>query len=377
MSKKECAPKAHIATAKKQIEEKYQEIYKETGQSEVSKDDCTEARLIDWLIQKCVTNDVKSEGKNTKTIRTFLNNNEEFGKQFPAIEPKLWELDNLINVVELLENYEKLEQAFCSDWSIACRRHQGVRGKFAETKVKAFIEKIIAQKYVLLENVMIISGDGRVSPEIDLIICSLEYMPPIFDNHGFQYVPLESVIGIIQVKIGSIGTAQKHMQKINEQFEAIHNQVPSELTMDVARDGKNYENFIDIIRFGSVNPAGRVLYGINQYYYPVRILIHGDCENKEQAVMGYDFTLYVDTESKCLCGKNTSAEKSRLIGAPNPEKVGKEPDIQEEDKDINGYLDFMLALNEELIKINNPNIFNYRKYRALFLDDEKEKDNGN
>lgn len=307
----------------------------------------TESDLIDKLKEKIENN---RSGDKTSTIRTYLRDNENIGKE---LEEQLRRLDNLINIYELQENYERMETSFCSDWKIAYRRHEGLRGKFAETKVKPFLQKIIAEKYVLLENVIIISSNGTLSPEVDLVICSLEYMPPIFENHGFRYIPIESVIGIVQVKIGGIGTAKKHIEQINKQFE----DDVSKGTDQKFPNKDDYKEDLDLIRFGSVAKPDRIMYERNKSYYPVRILIHSEEKKATKKVDGYDFTLYVDTVNNCIKGVNSSPEESRLISATT----------ERDNDEITGYLDFMLALNEELIKINNPNIFNYRKYRSLFF----------
>lgn len=278
-----------------------------------------------------------------KEKNNYNNKDDKCLESVAKIIIKLEELDNEININELKKNYSMLEESFCSEWPLEFRRHQVSRGKYAELNVKSFLERIIPKKFIIIENAFIINGEGKLSPECDLIICSLEYMPPIFENKSMKYIPMEGVIAIVQVKIGDFKKQDisNHVKKIDDIFY------------------NHYDKFKEEkIIFGSVVGEKRMKKTKNIFFKPITILFSGSLSVCKE----YDFCISVEEKKIKYEYKKYS---SRL---QENEKLPSKIESKE------GYLSFMLDLNEELIKINNPNIFDYNQYRKILLCKNKEED---
>lgn len=278
-----------------------------------------------------------------KEKNNYNNKDDKCLESVAKIIIKLEELDNEININELKKNYSMLEESFCSEWPLEFRRHQVSRGKYAELNVKSFLERIIPKKFIIIENAFIINGEGKLSPECDLIICSLEYMPPIFENKSMKYIPMEGVIAIVQVKIGDFKKQDisNHVKKIDDIFY------------------NHYDKFKEEkIIFGSVVGEKRMKKTKNIFFKPITILFSGSLSECKE----YDFCISVEEKKIKYEHKKYSSRLQENEKLPS-KIVSKE-----------GYLSFMLDLNEELIKINNPNIFDYNQYRKVLLCKNKEED---
>jgi hypothetical protein len=79
-------------------------------------------------------------------------------------------------------------------------RHKGLKGKAAENNlVAAFVRRYLPGTLTIRQNAEVISSEGDVSNECDVLLCDPS-TPPLWSANDVEIVPVECLHGLIEVK---------------------------------------------------------------------------------------------------------------------------------------------------------------------------------
>jgi hypothetical protein len=85
-------------------------------------------------------------------------------------------------------------------------QHRGLTGRAREATLAAeYLEKYLPRTVQLRRNVELVSTDGQISPECDLVICDAT-TPPLWTSGDVEVLPIECVYAVIEVKSRLDGT---------------------------------------------------------------------------------------------------------------------------------------------------------------------------
>jgi len=79
-------------------------------------------------------------------------------------------------------------------------RHSGSKGRVREALVMAeVLRRVLPETVGIVHGAEVACGDGTVSAECDLVVYDRD-IPPIYRSHAYTVLPIESVLGVIEVK---------------------------------------------------------------------------------------------------------------------------------------------------------------------------------
>lgn len=94
--------------------------------------------------------------------------------------------------------------------------HSGPKGALRETYLRDLLLSVIPAKYRVAGG-FICDAEGKVSPQLDLILALTEMVPPIGLTADMAFVPLEAALAVVEVK--SI-LKVVHFEQLKSQYES-------------------------------------------------------------------------------------------------------------------------------------------------------------
>jgi len=226
--------------------------------------------------------------------------------------------------------------------------HPSSDGRFREELIKTLLE-IIPQKYKV-GNGFIIDSESNISKEMDLIIFDDHYVPRFF-METYSIIPIESVVGVIQVK--TILNSTKLNEAINN-LKSIDNLV--------AKKG------------GSVFSATAKSIIENRTICPIKIIVAGSTKTSLSDVKCKDvdiiYTLAQEVHDRLkikkidpVCLVDTNLDINTMISMRMQAPF--------ENYKTSKLTRFYFAILKNLMYINNALIINYDEYLKGGLKDEQ------
>ncbi len=110
---------------------------------------------------------------------------------------------------------EKLYQSLIHEIdAVAGLPHHGARGARIETSLCALLQRVLPKKYSISTNQFVIDRTGKVSRECDIVIYNSSEHLSLIEN----YIPIELVYGVIEVKSKLNSTASKDFREKASDF---------------------------------------------------------------------------------------------------------------------------------------------------------------
>lgn len=287
-----------------------------------------------------------------------------------------------LDCIELIgENFQERAKSFGAIVKLRSS-HGGVSGSARETMWTELLRDVLPQKFSLVQNVILIDSDGRVSREVDVAAIDEQYTPYVFRCGEVKFVPIEAVALVMECK-----SSGSNKEAIKEWHDSIAALSPS--AYGIARMVSGY-------CIGRSNPTQKATRPIRVYAalgkphseYPefFDILLHvGD--------NGLDVQIPNEGKSLDWWGKILNGKLDALGSDDSPMEL--KPSFNEDvcdataplrlkstgDKishctatledlkvDGNHLLSLNLQLNQLLMLINNPMLFPHFAYAKVFRD---------
>lgn len=97
--------------------------------------------------------------------------------------------------------------------------HPTIQGDSTELRWKEMLQTYLPARYKV-KRAQVMDSNGRLSEQIDIVICDQQYSPILFEQDAAIYVPAESVYAVIEVKPnlnkGMVKAASKKAKSVRE-----------------------------------------------------------------------------------------------------------------------------------------------------------------
>ncbi len=265
------------------------------------------------------------------------------------------------HIKNIYENYISLENKILLELKML-EKHPTISGSHREKIWSDLFEQIIPKKYKIGRNIFVMDSNGNISKEVDIAIYDENYTPYIFKYGELKYIPIESVVAVIECKSKGKGVAE---------LEAWCNSINNLKTSDKGIARMQH----DIVKAGGDTQKGTK--PIKIYATPFNKSIG---EKKTSRDKMFDIVIQNEEKNNDSQGKlkityriggNTIGDIATELNVMEDEKKDKirknhKENIEEIFKTDNTLITFLLTFNQMLMLINNPMLFPHKAYAEIF-----------
>ena len=292
-------------------------------------------------------------------------------------------------VIEMIkENYKHLGTVIEKELELSSM-HRGLSGHNRELMWLNFFRKIIPNKFVIEQNVMIIDSGGIVSKEVDIAVFDNQYTPYIFQYGNLKFIPIEAIAIVIECKSG--GWANDELQKWHESIDKLKTSQTGIIrtiggySIGLTNKTQNSTRPIKILASMRNNPKVETLDKIDKIF---DFIIYRKVEKNKFGIIDVkipNIKKNLGWWGSKLNGSEGNNDKGlkidRLVEIPKNVEYMKFEKVQTNDKnnmvflkntledfviDDNPLLSINFQLNQLLMLINNPMLFPHFAYANLF-----------